>query len=236
MVFKFKQFSVAQDKCAMKVGTDGVLLGAWATPETTPQTILDIGAGSGLIALMLAQRFDIAQIDGLEIDNKSFEQCVENFENSPWPDRLFCYHASLNEFVEEMQDETYDLIVSNPPFFNTTKPITNSRELARNNTSLSLKELFYSASKLMSTKGTFCLILPFDQEKEASRVANVFELELKHVVMIKGTPDTKVKRVLMQFTNTKPNKLIKEEMVIEQKRHIYTEKAHKLVSPFYINL
>jgi tRNA1Val (adenine37-N6)-methyltransferase len=100
----------------MKIGTDGVLLGAWTPIENNPISILDIGTGTGVIALMLSQRSTAEQIDALEIDSAAYEQAVDNFENSPWSDRLFCFHAGLDEFVEEPEDE-YDLIVSNPPFY-----------------------------------------------------------------------------------------------------------------------
>lgn len=127
--FQFKQFTVAQDRCAMKIGTDGVLLGAWVSLENSPQTILDIGAGTGVIALQLAQRSFAATIDAIEIDDDAYEQCTDNFENTPWADRLFCYHASIQEFVSENDTSTgfenedaeevekYDLIISNPPFY-----------------------------------------------------------------------------------------------------------------------
>ena len=140
--FKFKQFTIEQDRCAMKIGTDGVLLGAWVSLKNNPFSILDIGAGTGIIALQLAQRSHAEMIDALEIDENAYEQCVDNFENSQWGDRLFCYHASLEEFVEEIEDK-YDLIISNPPFFQSPspprrispeggEPINNtSRELAR---------------------------------------------------------------------------------------------------------
>ena len=117
--FQFKEFIVAQDRCAMKIGTDGVLLGAWVDVPEHINSILDIGTGTGLIALQLAQRSDAEIIDALEIEPQAFEQAVENFENSPWSDRLFCYHASFQNFVSEIDDK-YDLIVSNPPFFNDT--------------------------------------------------------------------------------------------------------------------
>ena len=115
-MFTFKQFAIEQDRCAMKIGTDGVLLGAWAPIDNHPFSILDIGTGTGIIALMLAQRSAAQQIDALEIDEAAYEQATDNFENSPWNDRLFCFHAGLDEFIEEPEDE-YDLIVSNPPFY-----------------------------------------------------------------------------------------------------------------------
>ncbi|MEO8774064.1 MAG: methyltransferase, partial [Gelidibacter sp.] len=120
--FKFKQFVINQDRCAMKIGTDSVLLGAWTSLDSNPYSILDIGAGTGVLALMLAQRSGAELIDAIEIDDAAYEQCVDNFETSPWGDRLFCYHASLEEFVDELSadetgnDEKYDLIISNPPF------------------------------------------------------------------------------------------------------------------------
>jgi tRNA1Val (adenine37-N6)-methyltransferase len=116
MTFTFKQFQVNQDRCAMKIGTDGVLLGAWTPLINNPYNVLDIGAGTGILSLMLAQRSNAEQIDAIEIDEDAYEQCVENFEASPWGDKLFCFHAGLDEFVDEPEDE-YDLIISNPPFY-----------------------------------------------------------------------------------------------------------------------
>ena len=129
--FIFKQFTVNQDRCAMKIGTDSVLLGAWTSLKTNPNSILDIGAGTGVLALMLAQRSYAELIDAIEIDDDAYEQCVENFENAPWSDRLFCYHASLEEFVDEIEDR-YDLIISNPPFYSEDYKTENAqRDLAR---------------------------------------------------------------------------------------------------------
>ena len=134
--FLFKQFSVNQDKCAMKIGTDGVLLGAWATLFHSPTSVLDIGTGTGIIALQLAQRSDAELIDAIEIEGNAYEQAVDNFEDSPWGDRLFCYHTSLEEFANEI-DETYDLIVSNPPFYRDDFLSNNkARNKARSTTSL----------------------------------------------------------------------------------------------------
>src|SRR5690606_4114827 len=148
-------------KSAMKAGTDGVLLGAWAPVDHRPYSILDIGAGTGLIALMLAQRCDAPQIDGLEIDESSHEQATENFEQSPWNDRLFCYHASLDGFMDDLEDEEYDLIVSNPPFYSENVSSGDaSRDRARQNASLPFQDLCERSeehtSELQSRENIVC--------------------------------------------------------------------------------
>ncbi len=145
--FKFKQFTVNQDKTAMKIGTDAVLLGAWANVENKPFSILDIGSGTGVLALMLAQRSHAELIDALEVDDNAYEQCVENFEISQWSDRLFCYHASLQEFVEEVDDK-YDLIISNPPFYQDDyKSENKQRDLARFEDSMPFEYFLFSRAK-----------------------------------------------------------------------------------------
>ena len=160
-MFQFKQFSVQQDQCAMKIGTDGVLLGAWAPISHNTISILDIGTGTGIIALMLAQRTNAEQIDALEIDEKAYEQAVDNFENSAWSDRLFCFHAGLDEFIDEPEDE-YDLIVSNPPFYaEDYKTDNEQRDLARFQDALPFEDLLEAADLLLSENGIFALIIPF---------------------------------------------------------------------------
>ena len=148
--FIFKQFEIHQDRCAMKIGTDSVLLGSWASIENNPSSILDIGAGTGVLALMMAQRHRSETIDAIEIDDDAYEQCVENFEQSPWGDRIFCYHASLEEFVDEIEDR-YDLIISNPPFYSDTyKSENEQRDLARFSDAMPFRHLVESVSKLLS--------------------------------------------------------------------------------------
>ena len=164
-MFSFKQFSIQQDRCAMKIGTDGVLLGAWTPITNNPFSILDIGAGTGIIALMLAQRSNAEQIDALEIDEDAYEQAVDNFENSPWSDRLFCFHAGLDEFVEEPEDE-YDLIVSNPPFYTEDYKTDNEqRDLARFADAMPFEDLIEAADLLLSEKGIFSVVIPFKEEE-----------------------------------------------------------------------
>jgi len=167
-MFKFKQFSINQDKTAMKVGTDGVLLGAWTPTNHNPFSILDIGTGTGLIALMLAQRTTAEQIDALEIDEDAYEQAVDNFENSPWSDRLFCFHAGLDEFIEEPEDE-YDLIVSNPPFYSEDYKTENEqRDLARFQDALPFEDLVEAADLLLSENGILAVIILTKKNQDSS--------------------------------------------------------------------
>ena len=166
MTFTFKQFQVNQDRCAMKIGTDGVLLGAWTPLINNPFNILDIGAGTGILSLMLAQRSNAEQIDAIEIDEDAYEQCVENFEASPWGDKLFCFHAGLDEFVDEPEDE-YDLIISNPPFYTDDyKSDNTSRDLARFEDALPFEELIEAAALLLSDNGIFSVIIPLKKKND----------------------------------------------------------------------
>ena len=149
--FQFKHFKVEHDRCAMKIGTDGVLLGAWAT-VSDEFSILDLGTGTGVISLMLAQRSNAEIIEAIEIDGPAFEQAVSNFENSDWSDRLFCYHASLDEFADEIE-APYDLIISNPPFYSEDyKTSSNQRDMARFSDALPFDQLLQNVSKLLGER------------------------------------------------------------------------------------
>tara|TARA_R100000935_G_scaffold27288_2_gene47435 strand:- start:13775 stop:14491 length:717 start_codon:yes stop_codon:yes gene_type:complete len=233
--FNFKQFTVAQERCAMKVGTDGVLLGAWVSIENSPQSILDIGAGTGVISLQLAQRSLAETIDAIEIDNDAYEQCTENFENSPWADRLFCYHASIQEFVSEIE-ETYDLIISNPPFYSENFKSENSaRDIARFTDALPFDHLAISASHLLSENGTFAVILPKKEETHFIEIAAKSNLFPKRICTVKGTPTSEEKRSLLEFTFQKNNPSL-ETLVLETKRHLYTKEYRDLVKDFYLKM
>ncbi len=234
--FEFKQFIINQDKCAMKIGTDGVLLGAWANSKEA-FSILDIGTGTGVIALQLAQRTYAELIDALEIDADTFEQAVENFEQSDWGDRLFCYHASLQEFVDEI-DEKYDFIISNPPFFNSTYKegeISDKRVLARHSESLSYKELLSSTSKLLSKIGECAFIIPFDEEDIFLRIAEGLGLFPNRITRVKGTANSPTKRSLLQLSFNK-TELETLELIIEIERHVYTQDYINLVKDFYLKM
>jgi tRNA1Val (adenine37-N6)-methyltransferase len=234
--FQFKQFSLEQDRCAMKIGTDGVLLGAWAPIENHPFSILDIGAGTGVIALMLAQRSHAEQIDALEIDEEAYEQSVDNFENSPWSDRLFCFHAGLDEFMEEPEDE-YDLIVSNPPFYTDDfKSATEQRDLARFADAMPFEDLIEAADLLLSENGIFAVIIPFKEEESFLALAKEFELYPLKITRVKGTPTTEIKRSLLAFSRNEKIDFPTDELIIETARHIYTPEYIELTKEFYLKL
>ncbi|HEX8563671.1 MAG TPA: methyltransferase [Flavobacterium sp.] len=243
-MFKFKQFTINQDKAAMKVGTDGVLLGAWAPIDHNPYSILDIGAGTGLIALMLAQRTHAEQIDALEIDEDAYEQAVENFENSQWSDRLFCFHAGLDEFVEEPEDDPgeselalqYDLIVSNPPFY-TEDYVSGDeqRNTARFAASMPFDQLIEAADLLLSKDGIFAVIIPYKEEEKFTALANEYELYPFRVTHVKGTLTTGITRSLLAFSRQQTVPQV-DEFAIEISRHEYTNEYIALTQDFYLKM
>jgi tRNA1Val (adenine37-N6)-methyltransferase len=234
--FDFKRFSINQDRCAMKIGTDGVLLGAWSPIENNPSSILDIGAGTGIIALMLAQRTNAQQIDAIEIDEDTYEQTVDNFENSPWSDRLFCFHAGLDEFIEDPEDE-YDLIISNPPFYSEDyKTLDNKRDLARFQDAMPFEDLIETAALLLSQNGFFSVIIPFKEEERFVELANQYELYPTKITHVKGTPTSDIKRSLIAFSRDNTINLHPEELIIETERHVYTPEYIALTKDFYIKM
>ena len=235
--FIFKQFEVQQDRCAMKIGTDGVLLGAWADIPENTNSILDIGTGTGVIALMMAQRSSAQLIDALEIDENAYEQAVENFEQSDWGDRLFCYHAEFDEFVEEMQDEEkYDLIISNPPFYSSDyKTTSEERDIARFQDALPFNLLLEGSTYLLSEKGKLAVIIPKNQEENFLDIAKNFGLFPEKITYVKGSPTAEIKRCLI-LLNINPTKTAKDELIIEHDRHQYTKEYKNLVSPFYLKM
>jgi tRNA1Val (adenine37-N6)-methyltransferase len=233
--FNFKQFTITQDRCAMKVGTDGVLLGAWTPLINNPYNILDIGTGTGVIALMLAQRSHAEQIDAIEIDDAAYEQATENFENSPWNDRLYCYHAGLDEFVDEVEEE-FDLIVSNPPFYTDEyKSGNEQRDTARFTDSLPFEELIEAADFFLSENGIFSVIIPFKEETAFVALCQERGLFPLKITRVKGSPNTEIKRSLMAFSRTEQSSLI-DELIIETARHHYTPEYIELTKDFYLKM
>jgi tRNA1Val (adenine37-N6)-methyltransferase len=233
--FKFKQFNINQDQCAMKIGTDAVLLGAWASVKKHPFSILDIGAGTGILTLMLAQRSHAELIDAIEIDNDAFEQCVENFEQSPWGDRLFCYHASLKDFVDEIEDK-YDLIICNPPFYaEDFKTQNDQRDLARFQDAMPFEHIIECVSKLLSANGAFSVVIPFKEESIFIKMASKFDLYPKRTLHVKGNPSSEIKRSLIEFSFQTGNIEV-DTLIIETERHQYTQEYINLTKDFYLKM
>lgn len=219
----------------MKVGTDGVLLGAWTAVTSDPKSILDIGSGTGLLALMLAQRTNAETIEAIEIDVDAFEQCVENFESAPWADRLFCYHAGLDEFVDEIEDR-YDIIVSNPPFYIEEVSSGNkSRDRARQMQSLPLEELVEAASNLLAPTGIFSTIIPYKETERFIQLAVQYNLFPNRVTRVKGTSTSEFKRSLLECSFRK-SEIVKDDLTIELQRHSYTKKYIALTKEFYLKM
>ncbi len=220
----------------MKIGTDGVLLGAWAPVNHNPFSILDIGTGTGIIAMMLAQRTAAEQIDALEIDEDAYEQAVDNFENSPWSGRLFCFHAELDEFIEEPEDE-YDLIVSNPPFYSEDfKPENEQRDLARFQDAMPFEDLVEASDLLLSENGVFAVIIPYKEEAKLIALAEDFDLFPIKITRVKGTTTTEIKRSLLAFSRHEIVDIPTDELVIETERHVYTPEYISLTKDFYLKM
>lgn len=230
--FKFKQFTISQERCAMKVGTDGVLLGAWADCENA-KTILDIGTGTGLIALMLAQR-STAHIDAIEIDQSASEQAGENVTKSPWKSRISVINKSLQQFTEQI-DKKYDLIVSNPPFFQNSLYAPNqSRTNARHNASLEYEDILDASLKLLSNNGTLSLILPYLEGTMFIVKAAEKGLYCVRQTNVLPNPGKAPKRLLLEFTKIK-KPLVEQEIIIElNKRHEYSDAYKNLTRDFYL--
>jgi len=236
--FRFKEFTVEQYKCAMKIGTDGVLLGAWVSVENYPETALDIGAGTGVIALQLAQRTSHVSIEAVEIDEEAFVQASENFEGSPWADRLYCFHATFQELVEEIEEEeeTYDLIVSNPPFYTDDyQSEDKARNSARFETSLPFSELVSGVARILSNEGVFATIIPFKEEEKFLDLALKVGLYPKRICRVKGTDTSPVKRSLLEFSK-QDIQLEESELTLELSRHQYTQEYIDLVKDFYLKM
>ncbi len=219
----------------MKVGTDSVLLGAWTPIDQRPYSILDIGAGTGILSLMLAQRCDAEQIDAVEIDGDAYEECVENFENSAWSDRLFCYHASLANLVAEPEDK-YDLIVSNPPFFSDDYFSGDlKRNAARFTNSLPFEELLSGVEKLLNDNGIFATIIPFSAETEFLKIAKLNSLFANKILRVRGNSNTEIKRCLLALGRNK-TEVEAGELIIENSRHNYTPDYISLTKDFYLKM
>ena len=230
--FRFKEFCIYQDQTAMKVGTDGVLLGAWARVSEAKK-ILDVGTGTGLIALMLAQRNPTAMIDAVEIDASAYKQAERNVQESKFHERV---SVIFNDFSAFSPNQKYDCIVSNPPYFEENKRMQNSeRKTARQQNNLTFHQLCKKASDLLEKNGHLCLILPFSSLDNIREVAKIFGLFCNKICFVKGHNNSPVIRVLLEFS-FEEGTTITENLTIEKDRHVYTEEYIALTKAFYLKM
>lgn len=230
--FRFKQFEVVNDRTAMKVGTDGVLLGAWC-PVDVAKRVLDVGTGCGVIALMIAQRNPVAYIDGIDIDAASIEEAALNFARSPWSDRLA---AHLVDFNDMDGSERYDLVVSNPPFFtNGILPDGDSRTQARHTTSLSYRQLIDGAACLLSDDGILALISPTDAERDIIEAATFASLPVRRLTRVIPVEGAAPKRTLWQISRQDiPYR--ENILTIANSDGAFTSQYINLTSAFYLKM
>ena len=231
--FTFKQFHIDHSKCAMKVGTDGTLIGAWASIPYGECTVLDIGTGTGLIAIMAAQRAQQAQVIGIDIDSDCIEQARENVTASPWSERISIIHSALQEFTST---KGFDIIISNPPYFvDSLLSPDDKRSTARHTTTLSFNDLCDGVLHLLAQDGTFALILP---PAEAERFLSVARgrLFLIRRCDVWSTPDSGIKRVMMELQKQPPKELPQiEKLIIEDSGPMgYSAEYRQLTRDFYL--
>ena len=230
--FEFKQFRVVQEKSAMKVGIDGILLGAWANFDNCKR-ILDVGTGTGLLSLMAAQQTD-ASIDAVEIDGDAFNEATFNFTQSPWADQLTIYKSSFQNFIPEFK---YDHIICNPPFFNNSlKPIEDKRLKARHTDSLSLDELLTKAVSLLEENGKISLILPADSEFKLKSLIQEKALFISRICYVHPFKTKKPNRILVELRNMPCDLLSNKIIIRNEETNSYSEEYRELTKDFYRSL
>ena len=235
-MFTFKQFTIHQDRCAMKVGTDGVLLGAWARVEHLGHChrILDIGTGTGLVALMAAQRSK-AHIVGIDLDEEAVAQATENAARSPWSKRILMVKADAKRWSDE-QSARYDAIVCNPPFFeNSLKCPDAQRTMARHTDTLSFDELARSAARLLSAEGELSVVIPYDRATDMTVSAACHGLFATRQTIVCPYEGAKPKRILMAFTRQGAAHT-PEVLCIQDAQRCHTPEYRKLVEAFYLKM
>lgn len=214
----------------MKVGTDGVLLGAWH--RIVGERVLDIGTGTGLIALMTAQR-SFCLVDSIEIDKDAYLQVKGNFSKSKWEERLEISHTSLQYFSPKYK---FDTIVSNPPFFiNSQKAPDESRNFARHTDSLSFEELLQFTSENLTEIGVASFVIPYESEKEFIQIAKYYNLYPSRICRVRGTEKSPIKRSLIELSFDKVD-CLETSLTIEISRHVYTQDYISLTKDFYLKM
>jgi tRNA1Val (adenine37-N6)-methyltransferase len=231
--FVFKEFEVKQTNCAMKVGTDAVLLGAWCNLPHDGKA-LDIGTGTGIIAMMAAQRSS-SLIDAIEIDREAYEQALENCGKSKWGERIMVHHISFQKFVPSVSHK-YDVVLSNPPYFsNSLQAASESRTMARHTCNLNFEELADGIASLLKENGSFATILPLKEAEDFTAIAKRHGLYPTRITYVKTTCSKPAKRILMQFGfhKTSPKE---ETLIIENETEADSQPKQRSYSSDYKNL
>lgn len=230
--FQFKQFTIHQQHCAMKVGTDGTLLGAWALASESPCRILDIGTGTGLIALMMAQRYPQAKVTAIDIDDGAVRQAKENVSASPFVDRINVIKADVLTFEEEKK---YDSIVCNPPFFEDSLTCPDpQRTEARHTVSLGYRQLMEAAFRLLKDDGHFSLIIPSDCRERLESEAHLRGFFLSRVCSIQTTPKKAPKRYMIELSKQPVNEVDTTNGILESSPQVRSDWYRELTKEFYI--
>lgn len=228
--FRFKQFTIVQEHSAMKVGVDSVLLGAWAEIGDAA-TILDVGCGTGLLSLMMAQRSS-ASITGIDIDADACHEAKMNAGLSPWPERINIQQIPFQEFARK-NISAFDLVISNPPYFeNSSKPGDLKRKSARHNDELPFHEFLEGCAQILHPHGRIAVILPAGKAHEFASLAANYGYSRNRMLMVRHFPDKPCHRILMEFSQNKITG-IEETLVIEAEGR-YTEAYRNLTGEFYL--
>lgn len=225
--FRFKRFTIYQDRCAMKVGTDGSLLAAWADiPQATSARILDIGTGTGLIAIMMAQRAPLAEITGIDIDADAASQARENAASSPFANRIRIANIAL----QNIEDEVYDAIVCNPPYFiDSLKCPDKQRSIARHASELTFERLMSDAFRLLDDAGEISVIVPADAKQQMDSASAIAGLHPKRICFVKTSPSKNPKRVLLSYGKQWHNTVENNTIIIGDERY------KTILKDFYLN-
>lgn len=231
--FRFKKFSIDDSQCAMKIGTDGVLLGAWAFSGYFPNTILDIGAGSGLLSLMMAQRFPNASITGVEIVPEAASLASFNARQSPWNDRIEIINMDALDYTPSTKFET---IISNPPFYDEAiKPVEEARKLARHGNEMNIENLIIKCSSLLADDGYLAMIAPARRTNEIIYQLSFNHLDTSRITFVAPKENTEPNRVLIEAIKGTTHKYHQNKLTIFQKDGTYSTEYKELTTPFYLD-
>lgn len=232
--FQFKQFLVEQDKCAMKVSTDACIQGAWTTINQNIKQVLDIGTGTGLLALMLAQKNGDVKIDAVEYDGNAAQQATENFTASPWQERLSCINSDINNFTTHKK---YGLIVSNPPFFkDSLLGPTHERNIARHSMTLTLEDLIRIANNLLNDDGCISLLLPPTIQKNWELLIENIGWYISNKLYIIPSYNKEANRIVSITSKKVVTTLHEERLVIRDSKNEYSNDFKQLLHDYYLHL